>query len=82
MTDYKPLTTDDSSPCMKCGSILCAFCSEDVRSAVMGLFHTLENLANDMESDKFHEAEIAFDKASDELEKWFPVFFEDEEVSR
>jgi hypothetical protein len=36
-TKYKPLEVDDASPCMKCGSVQCAFCSEDVKSAVQGM---------------------------------------------
>jgi hypothetical protein len=30
----KPLTVDDASMCFKCGSVQCAFCSDDVKSAV------------------------------------------------
>lgn len=30
----KPLDQNEASPCMKCGSVECAFCSEDVRSAL------------------------------------------------
>jgi hypothetical protein len=37
MKKYKPLEVDDASPCMKCGSVQCAFCSDDVLSAIKGL---------------------------------------------
>ena len=30
----KPLTHEDANPCMKCGSVQCSFCSEDVKFAV------------------------------------------------
>ena len=34
----KPLEVEDASPCMKCGSVQCAFCSLDLKEAFEG-FH-------------------------------------------
>jgi hypothetical protein len=63
-TKYKPLYVEDANPCMKCGSVQCAFCSEDLKSALEGL---KKDLIYNM-----HEG-FSYDE---KFNKWFPVLKE------
>ena len=58
MKKYKPLEVDDASPCMKCGSVQCAFCSEDVKSALNGLKYTLDCIKSKPEDVKDRPAYV------------------------
>lgn len=61
----KPLEVDDASPCMKCGSVQCAFCRDDLALAFKGLRKDINNYVEDddlMSPDEFLEL----------LDKWFP----------
>lgn len=61
----KPLEIDDASPCMKCGSVQCAFCSEDVLSAIRGLKKDIKDFVEDDDL-------MSPDEFLDLLDKWFP----------
>jgi hypothetical protein len=69
---YKPLEVDDASPCMKCGSVQCAFCSDDILSAIKGFKkeYTL-TLYDDTHK---HIIPIFPNTMFEMLDKWFPCF--------
>jgi len=62
----KPLEVEDANPCMKCGSVQCAFCSQDVIDAFNG-FH--EDVAKYIE----HDGRVRWIKYYALLKKWFPA---------
>ena len=64
MKKYKPLQVDDANPCMKCGSVQCAFCSKDVLSAIKGLKKDLGMLQSDDMMCKNEIYEL--------IDEWFP----------
>jgi len=68
----KPLSVEDAGPCIKCGSVECAFCSEDVRSAVEGLISDFSPLNVYGGRGPFFTREDAIRF----INKWFPIFKE------
>lgn len=61
-----PLEVDDANPCMKCGSIQCAFCGKDVGKAFIG-FHA--DIAKYIDK----EGKVRWLDYKKCLDKWFPV---------
>ena len=81
----KPLTKEDANPCMKCGSVQCSFCSEDVKSAVEMLKKKLPepNWETDFEISgiphaiiKLAEWDLFVEKIKQHIKECFPVFQE------
>lgn len=74
----KPLEVDDASPCMKCGSVQCAFCSDDVLFAIKGLKKDIKKWDNEKiqgineQKNKLDAKSIIYF-----IDKWFPVFKSD-----
>ena len=72
MVTEKILDVEDASPCYNCGSVQCAFCSEDIRLALNGFKKDyLEMLYNDEHKGVipiFHNTMFEL------LGKWFPSF--------
>ena len=66
----KPLEVDDANPCMKCGSVQCAFCSEDVRSAVKGHLTDVDKFYLD------NAGILSLEQIKFLIDKWFPCFKE------
>jgi len=62
----KPLEVDDASPCMKCGSVLCAFCSQDLKEAFEGFHKEIAQYIDDT-------GKVRWLKYYATLKKWFPV---------
>ena len=63
----KPLTTEDAAPCMYCGSVQCAFCSEKVISAV----EWLKESVNDLYKGKSEAWRMVNDELCDQCEEFF-----------
>jgi len=69
MSKYS-LKVEHAGPCMKCGSVQCSFCSEDVKNAIRGL---KKELCKEM---------LPRWMIVDLIDKWFPVFKEEEEKTK
>lgn len=83
--EFKPLTKYQD---IENNNFLRSYSEEDVRSAVMGFYefmkHDYQEISSDFKNGWITKEESAFRKDEishwkNQIEKWFPVFFEEDE---
>ena len=67
----KPLTVEKAAPCMTCGSVQCAFCSDDVESAVEHLRERINRKIKVFSEEKGSETFIELINVAIEQSKYF-----------